>query len=81
MWATTRGGSPSPYDRNLATIFGWKAVNLIVHDQFGQMAALQEGRVTGVPLEAAIEKLKLVTEDTDLFRAASSTGVCFGRAD
>ncbi len=73
-----RGGSPSPFDRNLATMFGWKAVQLVVEGKFGHMAAWQGGKVTSVPVETAIASLKTVPPDSHLLLAARSTGVSFG---
>ena len=37
-----RGGSPSPYDRILATRFGVAAVDLISDGEFGKMVCLQQ---------------------------------------
>ena len=74
-----RGGTPSPFDRNLATMFGWKAVDMVVKEEFDRMAALHNGAICSVPLVDAIDHLKLVTEETELFLAARATGVSFGR--
>jgi phosphofructokinase-like protein len=48
-----RGGSPTAFDRILATRFGIRAVDLIRDGAFGQMVGLQGSRVVGVPLEVA----------------------------
>ncbi len=76
-----RGGSPTPFDRNLATMFGWKAVQLVVEEKFNQMAAYQGGIVTSVPIQTAIESLKTVPPDNELLLAARSTGVSFGELE
>lgn len=55
-----RGGSPTAFDRVLGTRFGVKAVELIKEKKFGQMVAVSGNKIIGVPLEAAIEKLKTV---------------------
>ena len=53
-----RGGSPTAYDRVLATRFGVEAV-VAVHDgTFGKMVALQAGRIVRVPLEEAVGRPK-----------------------
>jgi 6-phosphofructokinase 1 len=53
-----RGGSPTAYDRVLASRFGVEAV-AAVHDQdFGKMVALQADRIVRVPLEVAVGKPK-----------------------
>ncbi|MBI5880174.1 MAG: 6-phosphofructokinase [Chloroflexi bacterium] len=73
-----RGGSPTAFDRLLATRFGAAAAHLIAQGQFGQMAALQGWRVVSWPIEQAVEQLKLVPPDSELLRTARDTGVTFG---
>jgi 6-phosphofructokinase 1 len=58
-----RGGSPTAYDRVLATRFGLKAADLIEEGAFGQMAALRGKDVVPVSLEEATAELKTVTND------------------
>jgi len=58
-----RGGVPTPYDRVLATRFGWHAVEAAHKGAFGHMTALHGTRVTMVPLADAITHLKTVPED------------------
>src|SRR5262245_48518114 len=53
-----RGGSPSAYDRVLATRFGIKAGELVLHDKFGQMAALKGNDIAAVPLSEAVSATK-----------------------
>jgi 6-phosphofructokinase 1 len=53
-----RGGSPSAYDRVLATRFGIKAGELVVEGKFGQMAALKGNDIIEVPLSAAVSATK-----------------------
>ena len=48
-----RGGSPTAFDRVLATRFGIHAVDLVRDGHFGQMAALHGTRIEGVPLHVA----------------------------
>lgn len=60
---TQRGGSPTAYDRILATRLGIKAIELIKEQKFGQMAALQGNEIKGVPLSEAVAKPKLVDEN------------------
>lgn len=55
-----RGGSPTPFDRWLATRVGLKAVELAHEGKFDHMAALQGTEIVGVPLEAAVGELKTV---------------------
>ena len=55
-----RGGSPTAYDRVLATRFGVAAVELIHAGDFGKMVALQGNRITSITLESAVQQLKTV---------------------
>ncbi len=58
-----RGGSPTAYDRILATRFGLKAADLIETGEFGQMAALRGADVVSVSLHEATAELKTVPDD------------------
>ena len=55
-----RGGSPTAFDRILATRFGIRAVDLIREGRFGQMVGLQGTRVVAVSLEEAVAGPKTV---------------------
>jgi 6-phosphofructokinase 1 len=58
-----RGGSPTAYDRILATRFGLKAADLVAAGEFGQMASLRGSDVVSVSLREATAELKTVTDD------------------
>lgn len=58
-----RGGSPTAYDRVLATRFGWHAVEAAHHGRFGRMTALRGTRIEMVPLAEAVTELKTVPQD------------------
>ncbi len=73
-----RGGTPSPFDRILATRFGSYAAHLIAEGNFGQMVALQNSHVTSIPLEETAGKLKIVPPDHKLIARALDIGTCFG---
>jgi phosphofructokinase-like protein len=73
-----RGGSPSPFDRVLATRFGVAAVDLIARGEFGKMGALQSGSIVGVDVSHAIGLLKSVPPDGEMVRAARAIGISFG---
>jgi len=64
-----RGGTPTAYDRVLATRFGVEAVDAIEERDFGKMVALRGLDIVRVPLEAAVTELKTV--DDRLFDAAA----------
>jgi 6-phosphofructokinase 1 len=73
-----RGGSPTPYDRILATRYGAAAVNAIHDGIAGEMVALRAQDVITVPLEEAVGHIKTVRPHSDQVRTARSLGVCFG---
>lgn len=53
-----RGGTPSAYDRILGTRYGIKAVELVMSNKFGYMAALKGSGVVDVPLREATKEIK-----------------------
>ncbi|MHB8173284.1 MAG: 6-phosphofructokinase [Nitrospirota bacterium] len=63
-----RGGTPTAYDRILATRFGVKAVDLVHEGRFGVMVAIHGTDIKAVPLEEAVGKTK--TLDMDLYKTA-----------
>jgi ATP-dependent phosphofructokinase / diphosphate-dependent phosphofructokinase len=73
-----RGGSPTPFDRNLSTRMGGHATELIANGQFGRMIALQGNEISSIPLDEVAGKLKVVTEDQDLVVQGRRMGICFG---
>ena len=73
-----RGGSPTPFDRNLSTRMGGHATELIANGQFGRMIALKGDEISSVALEEVAGKLKLVTEEHDLVVQGRRMGICFG---
>jgi ATP-dependent phosphofructokinase / diphosphate-dependent phosphofructokinase len=73
-----RGGTPNAFDRELATRFGVKAVELIAEGKFGHVAALESGRLVGKPLDKAVQKLKLVDPAGELVRVAKGIGIELG---
>ena len=73
-----RGGSPTAFDRTLATRFGGKAVELILKGQFGKMVANHPPDLVPVPLGEVVGKTKTVPLDYDLLTTARALGVSFG---
>ena len=73
-----RGGSPTPFDRNLATRMGGHATEMIANGQFGRMVALKGSQISSIPLEDVAGKLKLVDENHDLIVQGKRMGICFG---
>jgi 6-phosphofructokinase 1 len=58
-----RGGSPTPFDRILATRLGIKAYEMVKAKEWGKMAAIQGNRLVSVPLEDAVCNLKKLDEE------------------
>lgn len=73
-----RGGTPTAYDRNLATAFGTRAATLMAEESSGVMVALQDGSFTEVPLEEVANKTRTVPLDSSLLAAAVDVGTSFG---
>ena len=63
-----RGGTPTAYDRILATRFGIAAIDAVHDGAFGTMVALQADKIVTVPLEVAVGTLKVV--DDEIFSVA-----------
>jgi 6-phosphofructokinase 1 len=73
-----RGGSPTAFDRTLATRFGGKAVELLRRGQFGKMVANHPPDLVPIPLGDVVGKTKQVPLDYDLLLTAKALGVSFG---
>lgn len=73
-----RGGSPSPFDRILATRFGVAAVDLIAQGGFGRMVCLRNERIESVHIADAVGQVKTVNPDGEMVRTARAVGICFG---
>jgi phosphofructokinase-like protein len=64
-----RGGSPSAFDRVLATRYGLGAIDMVHRGEFGQMAALRGNRIISIPLAEAIASNRKV--DKEILDAAT----------
>ncbi|OPX88349.1 MAG: 6-phosphofructokinase 1 [Pelotomaculum sp. PtaB.Bin104] len=73
-----RGGSPTPFDRILATRYGAGAVNMIMNGKFGEMVCLRTPNIESVPLADAVGEQRLVPVGGDLVRTARQIGISFG---
>ena len=73
-----RGGSPSSFDRILATRFGVAAVRLIADDGFERMVAYHGSKVDSVPLADAVGVLKRVSPDGEHVMTAGALGISLG---
>ena len=75
-----RGGTPTAYDRVLATRYGHVAARAAMRGRFGVMVALQADACVDVPLSAVAGRSRGVPTDHPLLDAARGLGVCLGVA-
>lgn len=73
-----RGGTPTAFDRWLATRFGAKALELALKGDFGNMVALRGTDIVSVPIKEAVAKLKKVDPNGQEVRTALEVGTSFG---
>ena len=73
-----RGGTPTPFDRWLATRYGAAAVRLAADGKFDHMVALISGRIIEISLEEALAVPKRVDVNGDAVLTARNIGISFG---
>ncbi|MFZ2905639.1 MAG: ATP-dependent 6-phosphofructokinase [Cyclobacteriaceae bacterium] len=73
-----RGGTPSAFDRVLASLFGVKAMDLAIHGEFGKMVAYRNNTITYVSFEEATREYNVVKKNSFLVQAAKGLGISFG---
>ena len=73
-----RGGTPSAFDRWLATRYGSGAVRLAAKGGFGRMVSLSDARITDVALEDVLDEPKRVDIEGDAVMTARALGISFG---
>src|SRR5687768_254232 len=73
-----RGGTPTPFDRWLATRYGAAAVRLAIQGRFDRMVALHAGNIVDVSLEEAIAAPKRVDINDDAIHTARGMSISFG---
>lgn len=73
-----RGGSPTPFDRALCSMFGAHAVELIAAGDFGKMVGWQGAQIGAVNISEAVGRLKTVRPDGNLTRTARALGISLG---
>ena len=88
-----RGGTPTPFDRVLATKYGFKAMELALEGKFGTLVTLKNGKLGYVTLEEVIgnnkeigarsggtetTNIKTVPLDDDLIKVARNLGLSLG---
>ncbi len=73
-----RGGSPTAYDRILASRYGVAAVNAVAEGKFGQMVCLRGTEISTVPLAEAVGEMRSVPVDSQMITTARQLGICLG---
>ncbi len=73
-----RGGSPTPFDRILASRFGFHAVEAAVNKKFGCLVGLRGQDIKTTPIKDAIAVPRRVNPDSDLVKTALALGTSFG---
>jgi phosphofructokinase-like protein len=73
-----RGGTPTPFDRILATRLGTRTVDMVAAAAYGKMAGVQGDSIVAVPLEDVAKGPRRIPPDDPLVRSARSLATCFG---
>jgi phosphofructokinase-like protein len=73
-----RGGTPTPFDRMLATEFGAHAVRLVHQGRFGEMVCYLPPDIGSVPIADAVGRLSTVDPRGSAVQAARALGIGFG---
>ena len=73
-----RGGSPSAYDRILATKFGVYAAQLIKEERYGNTVSIVNNKLQATPLEYMASKLKILTKDDEVLKTGEVMGLKYG---
>jgi 6-phosphofructokinase 1 len=73
-----RGGTPTPFDRVLATRLGTKAVDMIEMNAYGYMAGVQGNSLVEVSLDEVVQGQRTIPPNDPLIRSARSLATCFG---
>ncbi|MFO7914195.1 MAG: ATP-dependent 6-phosphofructokinase [Candidatus Krumholzibacteriales bacterium] len=74
-----RGGTPTTFDRVLATRFGVEAAHLIGNGKIGKIVCLRGREIKSYDIKSAIKNLKVVNPDGQTVRTAEALGICMGR--
>jgi 6-phosphofructokinase 1 len=73
-----RGGTPTGYDRLLATRFGGAAVRAVAQKKWGHMVALKSPHIVTIPIADALREPRRVDPDHDVVQTARQVGISFG---
>jgi len=73
-----RGGSPTAFDRWLATCFGGEVVRLAAKRGYGRMVSLRGEEIIDVELKGCVGEPKRVNVEGDAVLTARGLGICMG---
>ena len=73
-----RGGTPTPFDRVLATELGTKAVDMIMKNEFGYMVGVKKDSLVKISLKDVAKGYRKVPSNHPLIQSARSLDTCFG---
>ena len=73
-----RGGSPSPFDRVLATRFGYHAVEAVTKGLYGCLVGLRGQDIKTTPIKDAVAVPRRVDPQGELVKTAMALGTSFG---
>ncbi len=74
-----RGGTPTSYDRVLATRYGVAAVKALLSGHKSHMVALQKNEIVTMPITKVAGNPNNISLDNKILQAAALTGVCLGQ--
>ncbi len=73
-----RGGTPTPFDRNMGTQFGYYALELLMKGIKNHLVIWKNGSLGSIPLSRTAGKIKTVPLNDPLMAAAKAVGTSFG---
>jgi len=73
-----RGGTPTPFDRNMGTMFGYYALELLMKGVKNHLAVWKDGKLGSIPLSRVAGKIKTVPRNDPLIAAAKAVKTSFG---
>jgi ATP-dependent phosphofructokinase / diphosphate-dependent phosphofructokinase len=76
-----RGGVPTPFDRILATRFGAAAVHALAEGHYGEVVVMSKGEIGTISMMECAGRVRFVTTDHEIVRAARGLGIGFGDQD
>jgi len=73
-----RGGSPTAFDRILATRFGYHAVEAVMDEKFGHLVGIRGQRIVTTSIKEAIAVPRRIQPDSEIIKTAMALGTSFG---